>query len=359
MKILWYNWRDIKNPSAGGAEIYTHEISRRLAKNGSDVTLFTSKFQGCKNKEKIDGVNIIRSGGKYSVYINARIYYDKVFYKEKYDVIIDEINTIPFFVPSFAKNGEKIFAIIHQLPREFWFYETPFPINRIGYSILENRWLEEYTDIPTITVSQSTKNDLEKLNFKKIYVIHNGVNPKLSEQKYKKSRTPTIVYVGRMKKAKKPQDIVKAFENICKEFENAQLWMIGEGYMKKRLEANADSKDITYFGYVENDLKNKFVGQAWVIAVPGIREGWGQVVTDANALGTPAVGYNIPGLRDSIKDGFNGLLVEKNPSALADGIIKILSNEELRKTMGYNSIEWAKQYNWNSSANAFLDILKS
>ncbi len=42
MDILWFNWRDIRNPEAGGAEVYTHEIAKRLAEKGYSITLFTS-----------------------------------------------------------------------------------------------------------------------------------------------------------------------------------------------------------------------------------------------------------------------------------------------------------------------------
>ena len=101
------------------------------------------------------------------------------------------------------------------------------------------------------------------------------------------------------------------------------------------------------------------VKKAWVIAVPGVREGWGQVVTDANALGTPAVGYNIPGLRDSIKHGYNGLLVDDNPEALADGMVKILSDDKLREKLSKNAVEWAKQFSWDRSAGEFERLIET
>ena len=107
-------------------------------------------------------------------------------------------------------------------------------------------------------------------------------------------------------------------------------------------------------------LKLKLIEKLnWIIAVPGVREGWGQVVTDANALGTPAVGYNIPGLRDSIKHGYNGLLVDDNPKALADGMVKILSDDKLREKLSRNAIEWAKQFNWDRSAEEFERLIKT
>ena len=71
MNILIYNWRDIRNPAAGGAEVFTHEIARRWVERGNEVTMFTSAFAGCRKEEVVDGVRIIRDGGKYSVYWKA------------------------------------------------------------------------------------------------------------------------------------------------------------------------------------------------------------------------------------------------------------------------------------------------
>jgi len=353
LSILFLNWRDIKNPEAGGAEIYTHEIAKRLVERGHLVTLFTSRFKNCKKKENIDGINIVRLYGKYLLYWKVRKYYNEN--RHKFDIIVDEINTIPFFTPKFAKR-EKIIALIHQLAREAWFYETPFPINLFGYYFIEYRWLKNYIDIPTITVSKSTENDLKSLGFQKIFIVYNGLNVKPLDKVPQKSEKPLIVYVGRMKKVKKPQDVIAAFKIIKKRIKNATLWMIGNGYLRKKLEVKA--QDVTFFGYLSKEIKDKLVRKAWVIAVPGVREGWGQVVTDANALGVPAVGYDIPGLRDSIKNGYNGFLVKNNPKALANGIIRILINNKLRKKLSENAIKWAKRFSWDNSARRFEKIIK-
>jgi hypothetical protein len=54
MRILWFNWRDIRNPEAGEAELYTHEVMKRLTEIGHDMTLFTSRFKNCQLNENID-----------------------------------------------------------------------------------------------------------------------------------------------------------------------------------------------------------------------------------------------------------------------------------------------------------------
>jgi len=348
MRILVFNWRDVKNPARGGAEIYTHEIFKRLAKRGYKITLFTSEFKGCKKEEVVDGIKIVRCGGKYFVYRNA-----KKFYKDsKFDLVIDEINTIPFFTPKFVEIP--VVALIHQLCREFWFYETPFPLSFFGY-MLENSWLKMYSRIPTITVSDSTKNDLIRLGFENVFVVPNGINVQLLEKLPEKAEKPTILFLGRMKKAKKPGDVVKALGEVRKRIE-AELWMVGDGYLRKKLEKFA-GKNVKFFGYVDERTKWELVRKAWVLAVPGVREGWGQVVTDACALGTPAVGYNIHGLRDSIVDGKTGLLVQPNPKELAAALVTLLENKKLRKKLGRNALSHARKFSWDRSAKKFERII--
>jgi len=86
MNILVLNWRDIKNPLSGGAEILTHEIAKRIVASGNHVLLFSSDFPGASNKEIIDGVEIIRQGKAdirsfiNSVHFKAFLFYQKCLY---------------------------------------------------------------------------------------------------------------------------------------------------------------------------------------------------------------------------------------------------------------------------------------
>jgi len=345
---------DIKNPEAGGAEAFTHEVAKRLVKKGHPVTLFVRNFKCAKPRDNIDGIEIIRAGGKYSVYSQAKKYYNREF-RGNIDLVIDEINTKSFMTIKFAK--EQVIAVIHQLAREYWFYETPFPMSYIGYHFLEDRWLRSYTDVPVVTVSDSTKRDLEDLGLKRIFVVHNGLNVEPVVEIPEKSEKPSIVFVGRMKRAKRPGDVVEAFRIVREKIGDAELWMVGDGYLRRMLESRAGSH-VRFFGYVDSETRDELVRRAWVIAVPGVREGWGQVVTDANALGTPAVGYDVPGLRDSIRNGFNGLLVESGPEALADGMMRVLSNAGLREDLSRNAIEWAGRFSWDKTAEEFLNVVE-
>jgi glycosyltransferase involved in cell wall biosynthesis len=356
LKILIFNWRDIKSPAAGGAEVFTHEIAKRLVLMGHKITLFTAAFAGSRKSEMIDGVEIIRSGGRYCVYSKARQYYKK--HSREFDVVIDEINTRPFMTPKFVKDGTPVIALIHQLAREFWFYETPFPLSWIGYHWLEDRWLKNYTDIPTITISQSSKNDLIDFGFKDISIIPIGINFKPLPGIPEKEKEPTLIFVGRMGHAKRPDHVMAAFTYIIQSIPDAKLWMVGDGAMRKKLEVNKPD-GVTFFGHVDGEKKYELLSRAHAILVPGVREGWGLVVTEANAMGTPAVGYDVHGLRDSIRDGETGLLCDCNPEAMADKAVRLLQDEALRMKLSGIALEWAGEFDWGRSAEEFLKAVEA
>jgi glycosyltransferase involved in cell wall biosynthesis len=343
----------------GGAEVFTREVASRFVTAGHEVTLFTSEFQNCRREEVVDGVRVVRAGGRISVYWKAKEYYRKRFSKEGYDVVIDEINTRPFLTPKFVDKGEKVVALIHQLAREYWFYETPFPVSYVGYYFLENRWLRNYVDVPTVTVSESTRRDLLDLGFKKVYIVPEGLNFTPLSGVPRKNSYPVVVYAGRLKRAKRPDHAVKAFRTVREHFPNAELWVIGDGPFRKDLERMAGD-GVKFFGVLTNEERRRLLANAWVLVNPSVREGWGLNVIEANALGTLCVAYDAAGLRDSIRNGETGLLVRNGDvETLANAIIRILSDGELKEKLSRNAIEWAGRFSWDKTAEEFMRVINS
>jgi len=160
MRILILNWRDINNPSSGGAEILTHEIAKRLVALGNHVVQFSSFFPGAYRKEVIDNVKIIREGNAdirtlfASVHFRAFLFYRKE--KGKFDIVIDEIHGIPFFTPWYVK-GKKI-ALICEVASDLWKEVFGSFFGLLG-RIVEKFYLRlVYKNIQFITISDSTKN---------------------------------------------------------------------------------------------------------------------------------------------------------------------------------------------------------
>ncbi len=365
MKILMMSWKCIKHPWKGGAEFVTYEYLKRLVEKGYECVWFAPKFKGCLERENIDEIEIVRDFSIYTIHINAwRKYFSE--FKGKFDIIIDQVNGIPFFTPLYAK--EPIIFFIHHFAGECWDYEMPFPLNKIG-KFAERNFLRLYKNIPTICVSPSTKKDLINLGFKEenIHVIYNGCDVKpLEKINFEEKEENAICFVSRLTPMKRVEHAIKAIYYVKEEIPNVKLWILGSPkkenylYRLKNLVDKLGLKDnVKFFGWVPFEERNEIIKKSQILVVTSVKEGWGLNVIEANALGTPVIGYKVPGLVDSIKDGYNGLLVEKgNIIELSETIINLLKDNDLRKKLSENSIKWAKRFNWDKSAEEFEKILE-
>ena len=249
--------------------------------------------------------------------------------------------------------------LIHQLAREFWFYETPFPVNYIGYHFLEDRWLKNYVDVPTVTVSQSTKKDLLSLGFKHVSVSSVGLNFKPLDAVPKKKIIQLRFMLGRLKRAKGPDFAVKAFRFVKERFPTAEFWVIGDSPLKEELVRTAGD-GVRFFGNLSNDERRDLIGRAWVLVHPSIREGFPLNVTEANALGAPCVAYNVPGVKCAVADGDTGLLVEpRTPEALVKGICRAFEDEALRIKLSENALAYSRGFSWDKVADEFMRVIES
>lgn len=363
MDILFFNFRDIKHSAAGGSEVVLHRIAENWVKKGHKVTIFTAKEEKTPAEDKINGVSIIRRGGRYSLYIEAVKWWLREGKNNKYDVVVDMINTIPFFTPLFVKNA-KVVAFFHQLARNVWFYETRFPISLFGF-LLEPLYLQLYKNIPTIAMSPSTKNDLVKLGFKNVTIIPEAIDTKPVSLLPSKPADPLLLFVGRMVPSKRPVHVYEAFKILSKEFPKAKLVLCGSGVgkviknLELRIKNDGLEKRVKLAGWVQGEEKRKYMQQAWSIAVTSVREGWGLIVTEANTQGTPAVVYDIHGLWDAVKNGETGIVTHSSPQALAEGIRVLWNNPELYKMMRKNAWEWSKSFSWEKTSNEAMQVVKS
>jgi glycosyltransferase involved in cell wall biosynthesis len=360
MKILIYNWRDIKNPKAGGAEVLTHELAKGWVDSGHEVTYFSSSFKGAKKREKIDGIDIIRAGNAISVYWQGYIYYKKEF-KGKFDLIIDEINTIPFFTCLYAR--QKIVVHINQLAKEVWFYESIFPVSLIGY-LLEPLFLKLYKKDDVITISQSTKTDLIDLGFKedKINIIPMGIEFEPLKEIPNKEAEPTLIYVGRLKKSKRVHHIIKAYKEAKQQISGLRLWIVGNGdrsYKDYLYNLAQDEGAIEFFHNLDNQDKLRRMSLAHLIVVTSAREGWGLIVTEANAMGTPALTYDVPGLRDSNKNKKTGIVpLENNPRCLSHEMVRFFKDKVLMEKLSKAALEDSRKYSWDRTVKESLEVVE-
>jgi glycosyltransferase involved in cell wall biosynthesis len=320
LRILILNWKDSAHPLAGGAETYTEHVAQGLVLRGHEVTLFVSAVRGHPGREEVGGVEIVRAGGRIGVYRAARRFWSEQ--PASFDVVIDEINTRPFMTPRWIR-GAPVVALIHQLAREIWFSEMPYPIAALGRYILEPWWLRAYRRVPALTVSRSSADSLRRYHrWEDVTVVPEGWTPH-PVPRVPKELTPTIVFLGRMVAMKRPEHALKAFAMLQAEFPNAQLWMMGSGPLYERLRASVPSH-VSFLGQVPREEVLDRLARAHVLVTTSIREGWGLNVSEAAACGTPTIGYSVPGLVDSITES-GGLLVDPNPTALGRALVDFFS----------------------------------
>ncbi len=373
LRILWFNWRCIKHPLAGGAEVYTHEIARRLAKQGHEVILVTSRPSNLPQEEAIDGYKVIRAGGKYTVYLHARKVYHRLRSSGwRPNIVIDEVNTIPFLTPRYVE--EPIAMLIHQLCKECWSYAVHPLIQPFGW------WLEKklhriYIDAvkegklrTVITVSESTKQDLVELGYPedRIYIVYNGLNWGFYSDcaEYAKKKEAVVTYVGRITPYKRLEDLIKAWKIVEQEDREAKLVIAGRPnpkYLKKlkRLTEKLELKRVEYRVDIPREKKKLLLAKAKVLAYTSTREGWGQTVLEAAACRTPTVAYNVPGLRDSVKHMETGILVEPgNIEQLAKAVSRLLSDDNLRDKLAENAYKYAQSFSWDNTAETFLKVVE-
>ncbi len=362
MKILCLSWRDIGHGSAGGAEVFTHEMLKRNTKKHTILHLSCASGN-LKREEVIDGVKYVRKGNALSVIWHAwRL---KNLWKP--DLIVDQANT-HVFLSVLWKGKTKTVLLIHQLTREIWFQGLAWW--QWGLSFLgffgESFWIWLYRNQMVLTVSESTKRGLMKwgVQEKNIEILSEGLDfaawadDRVGE-KYKE-KDFTVLYAGRFNEYKGIFAAIRAVGIAQKSIPAIKLWILGRGNQKNTQKAYYLVKKlglegvVVFCGFVSEKEKKQRMNRAHVLVLPSGREGWGLVVTEAAAVGTTSIGYPSPGLTDSIKHNKTGLITaQKSPESLAKTIIDLQNAPLVRQTLQQNAHAWAKSFSWDNTGAEF------
>lgn len=369
-KILWLSWKDYKNPQYGGAEVVGHQIRTRLVTAGHEVTHLTSSFPNAQEKENIEGVETIRvKSSRVLLPLNTFLYFYSKLRKNTYDVIIEEINTAPYF-SRFYPIKAKRFLFFHQLTGDVWDFEFPFPLNIIGKFILEPLSLLINKGVKNvIAMSMSTKNDLQRHGFTKntISIISEATDlPGLKKREViAKDKNFTVVYFGSLRKMKRPESVITSFALGLKH-SDAKLVISGGAPQKrmaelKRLaEKNGIDTQTIFTGRISDNEKRELFKQSHVVCMTSIKEGWGIVVMEAGLFETPAVVFNVDGLRDAVIDDKTGLIVENNNHLAFGKALRFLyDNPKIVKQLGVQAREFNSQFSFEKTYSEFENIIRT
>lgn len=362
--ILIIDYRDITHPEAGGAELILYEIFKRIGREGCRISFLCGHYKGAKHIDQVDGFRIFRVGNQYNFNFLVPSYYKKILLHERFDIIIEDIDKIPFFMPFFVKD----IPVIPWIPHLFGttvYQQASFPLATYVY-LYERVIPYIYQNCQVAVLSDSTKNDLAKrgISEKNIYVIHPGIDHTLYWKATERVQNCSVIlYLGRIKKYKCIEHIIYAMPEILKEVPFAKYYVVGDGdylpVLKRIVKRMSLEDNVKFLGVYQGKKKVKLIQESKLLAYTSPKEGWGMSVIEANACGVPVIASDSPGLRDSVIDGKTGFLVKHGDiKTLANRIIRILKDEGIRKKLSENAIEWASRFSWDTAAREMLSLLQ-
>jgi glycosyltransferase involved in cell wall biosynthesis len=367
--VLLLCWRDTGHPQGGGSETYLQRIGAHLADSGVRVTLRTARYPGASRRELVDGVQISRAGGRYSVYVLAGLAMVAArvglgpLRRARPDVVIDSQNGLPFMAR--LAFGRRVAVLVHHCHREQWPVAGPV-MGRIGWFVESTLSPRVHRRNQYVTVSLPSARDLTGLGVtpSHIAVVRNGLDQApVRTLTVPRSATPRAVVLSRLVPHKQIEDALDAIAELRLRIPDLHLDIIGGGWWEQRLVDHAAllgiSDGVTFHGHVDDEAKHHVLQQCWVHVLPSRKEGWGLAVTEAAQHAVPTIGYRSSGgLTDSIVDGVTGLLVDDH-AELVDELERLLTDRVLREELGAKAAIRSGEFSWPQSSEAMRTVLES
>jgi glycosyltransferase involved in cell wall biosynthesis len=363
LDILLVNWNDRTNPHAGGAEIHLHEIFGRLVAQGHRVTLLCSGYGKADRSDSLDGIRVLRVGGRYDFNFVLPLELRKLLRRERFDVLVEALNKIPLCTPLFA--GLPVLGIGHHLFGSTIFREVPPPLSLYVYlSELALPWV--YRKVRMEVISESTKEDFlaRGLAPARLKVVHVGIDRARYTPGGAKDEKPSLLAFGRIRKYKRLDLVVDAVAELARtRWPDLTLTIGGSGNylegLRRHVRKTKAEPWVRFAGGVSEQEKVRLYQRAWALVVTSPKEGWGLTCLEAAACGTPVIASNSPGLREAVKDGVSGLLVRHGErKALEDAMARILEDGELRRRLGAGALAFAGGFSWERAAGETFEMIE-
>lgn len=376
MKILMLTW-EYPPRIVGGIARVVHDLSKRLIKDGHEVTVVTYKDGDTPAYENDKGVEVYRVEN-YMIHPNNFIDWimqlnfnliakaTEIIQKEgKFDVI----HAHDWLVANAAKALKNAFdipivATIHatEAGRNSGIHDdTQRYIN-------DTEWLLTYEATEVIVNSNYMKNHVQGLfglPFDKINVIPNGINLTNFNgvdrdydfrRQYAMDNEKIILYVGRLVYEKGVQHLISAMPKILENYHDAKLIIAGKGGMLDELKGQAEamglSNKVYFTGYLNSKQVQKMYKCADVAVFPSTYEPFGIVALEAMLAGVPTVVSDIGGLNEIVDHGVNGMKsYAGNSNSIADSVISLLYDKQLASNVSKKAKQKVKEeFNWNKIA---------
>jgi phosphatidyl-myo-inositol alpha-mannosyltransferase len=346
-------------PQPGGISEHIRALSRELRMLDIDVTVITSNIKGDVHERD---PRVIRLGRSLPIHYNGSLSrvsvgrklgarFDEILEKENFDLLHIHNPLMPT-LPLLAMKRARcpLVATFHSF----------YPRDRMAQTFrpVLSRYLKNLD--ARVAVSPSARRVVETMFPADYRIIPNGVDYDyfaeaagkkgssllgLSEDRLK------ILFVGALVKRKGLPHLLKAFTELCKQRQDVELLVVGDGPDRKQIQRQlpASIRDLVHFvGFVPRQKLIEYFANADLFCAPSMgRESFGMVLIEAMAAGLPVVGFNIDGYRDVVSHGQDGLLVEPgNRQALTQALDYLLNNPDEREAYARRGRIKAARFSW-------------
>lgn len=358
------------HPVIGGVETVVKKVAEYMASRGYEVYVVTYNrlrrggIGALPREEMINGVKVVRlrptitwSHGTYSTEL------PEAFRRLKPDIVHVHVWRHPH-VFQVARVKEKLgfktvlhshapFNRVNQLGLATWLY------HRLA-DLLARGVLRCYDRVVALTPYEKSVL-IQKLGVadEDVVVIPNGIDDELVEKARNFSAEnyePIVLYIGRVSKAKNLDLLVRAMKHVAKELRDVKLVMAGpdEGLSHKlKRYAQKLGINIEYLGTVSEAVKYKLYSTSKVFTHPAYYEPFGITLLEAQAFGKPCVVTGNGGQLYAAPPGRTSLYAKSNPKDYAEAIIRLLTDEDLHRTLSFNARKWAAQHAWSAILPAY------
>ncbi len=342
-RLLFVAWRDLANRRAGGSEVLVDRLAAGMTERGDQVSLL------CGGPSEQRSYNVVRSGGTYSQFVRAPLTYWR--HLRSSDLVVEVCNGMPFLTPLWS--GRPQICLVNHVHTDLWRMMFPRPV-AAGGIFAESRVMPwAHRDNLVLTVSNSTADALREIGIAdgRIRQICNGVVQ--PDPLTPRSTEPLFLALGRLTEYKRIDLLLKLWGRV-RQVVGGTLVIAGDGPERARLEAMG-VPDVVFTGRVSEEEKHRLLCSAWMLLHPALIEGWGIVITEAAIRGTPAIGFDVPGLHDSVVNGQTGLLV-KNEGQFASAWASLALDRERANAMGAVARERAERLHWSAAVEGFAHV---
>ncbi|MGB6059087.1 MAG: glycosyltransferase family 4 protein [Microthrixaceae bacterium] len=358
-RIHMLAWRDLDDDEAGGSEVHAHNIASIWTQSGLKVTMRTSEAKGQPASATREGYSVSRRAGRFTVFPRSALA-EMTGRLGPCDGLVEIWNGMPFGSPLWWRGPRAIW--LHHVHGPMWGMTLPGPVAKFGVAIEEKIAPRFYRHQPIVTLSRSSQREIiDDLGFDedKVRVISPGVDPYFTPGG-EKSPTPLAVAVGRLVPVKDFPRLIRFMATARERVPDLELVIVGEGYERDKIVATiaecGGQSWVRLAGRISDDELRDLYRRAWIASSASVREGWGMTLTEAAACGTPTVATDIAGHSDAVDEDRSGLL-RGTDAELADAVVSVMTDTELRMRLQKGALERAAELTWENAAIANFEVL--